>query len=132
MSKADDVKAAFSDGTNNSDVLRYTLETSTAVNAIPSGWKGQFVRMRPVGGDLYYLFSTLSTQTVTNGAAAADGGAAATRGEYVPSGECLEVQVPHARDGSEIYFARLGGTAATSVYMTKASGKPGNNTENGM
>ena len=132
MSKAEDVKGAFSNGTDNSDVLRYTLETTTAVDLIPVGWQGQFVRMRPVGGDLYYLFSTLSTQTVTNDAAAAAGGAGATRGEYVPSGECLEVQVPHSRDGVRLYFARLGGTASTSVYMTKASGKPGNNTENGM
>lgn len=131
VTKAEDVLAASGDGTNNTTVLRYTLELASASNAIPQGWYGQFVRMRPVGGDMYYFFSKVSGATAANPAAAADGGAGATRAEYVPSGERYEVQVPYADGGDTIFFVRLGGTAATSVYMTKASGQALNNNLNG-
>lgn len=126
--KAEDVLAASGDGTNPTTVARYTLELASASNAVPIGWQGQWVRIRPVGGDMYYFFSKTAGATAANPAAAADGGFGATRGEYVPSGERIEVLVPYAKDGDAVYFVRLGGTASTSVYMTKASGLPLNNT----
>jgi hypothetical protein len=132
ISKAEDILAPFGDGVANTTVLRYTLEVASRADPIPAGWYGQFVRLRPLGGDLYFLFSKNPAQAVTNAAAANDGGPSATRGELVPSGERLEVQIPYANEGETIYFVRLGGTAATSVYFSKASGQPGSNIKVGV
>jgi|SRR6478609_5586279 hypothetical protein len=132
ISKAEDVLAPFADTGGNSTVLRYTLETVSRADPVPLAWCGQFVRIRPVGGDLYFLFSESSIATVSNAAAANDGGPSPTRGELVPSGERLEVQIPYLNEGETLYFVRLGGTAATSVYFSKASGQPGNNTKVGV
>jgi hypothetical protein len=132
ISKAEDVLAPFGDGVVNTTVLRYTLETASRADPIPPGWYGQFVRLRPVGGDLYFLFSKNSAAVATNAAAANDGGPSVSRAELVPSGERLEVQIPYANEGETIYFVRLGGTAATSVYFSKASGQPGSNIKVGV
>ena len=130
FAKAADVKAAFSNGTDNSDSLTFNLTTGSLNAALPDGWKGQFVRIRSIGADLTYLFSTSASATVTTSSGAADGGPSTTRGEFVPSGELFPVWVPYAPDGAHIYFVRVG-SAAGSVCVTKASGKPGNNTDAG-
>lgn len=129
-SKAADVKAAFSDGTNNSDSLTFNLTTGSLNVALPDGWKGQFVRIRSIGADLTYLFSTSASATVTTSAGAADGAPSTTRGEFVPNGELFSAWVPYAPDGKSVYFVRIG-SAAGSVCVTKASGAPGNNTDPG-
>lgn len=132
ISKAEDVLAPFGDGVIASTVLRYTLETASRADPIPPGWYGQFVRIRPLGGDLFFLFSKNSLAIATNGAAANDGGPSVSRAELVPAGERLEVQIPYANEGETLYFVRIGGTAATSVYFSKASGQPGSNIKVGV
>lgn len=129
--KSDDVLAASGDGTNNTTVLRFTLELASAANIIPIAWCGQYVRVRPVGANAYYFFSKVSTATAANPAAAADGGAGPTRGEYLPDGECSDFLVPYANDGEPVYIVRLGSAAGASLYIAKASGQPLNNTLNG-
>lgn len=130
MSKASDVKAAFGDGTNNTDSLFFTLAATSKVVALPNGWKGQYVRITPIGADMYYFFSTSASAAVVIPAAADAGAPAATTGEYVAAGNTLPVQVPYSIDGTSIYFARIG-SGTGSISVTKASGKPGNNTEQG-
>jgi hypothetical protein len=129
--KADDVLAASGDGTANTTVLRFTLELVSASNAVPIGWCGQYVRMRPVGAAAYYFFSKVPGTTVANPAAAADGGAGPTRGEYLADGECSDFLVPYANDGEAVYLVRLGSAGGASLYVAKASGQPLNNTLNG-
>jgi hypothetical protein len=132
ISKAEDVLAPFGDGVANTTVLRYTLETASRADPIPPGWYGQFVRIRPLGGALFFLFSKNPAAVVANAAAANDGGPSVSRGEIVPDGERFDVQIPYANEGEIVYFVRLGGTAATSVYFSKASGQPGSNVKVGV
>jgi hypothetical protein len=128
-SKAADVKAAFGNGTDNTDVGFYTIAASSKVVALPDGWVGQFVRITP-SVDMYYFFSSSPTASVVIGTAADDGSFAATRGEFVAAGSTLPVWVPYCAADKHVYFARIGSTTG-GVTITKASGKPGNNTEAG-
>jgi len=109
---ADVVVAAYGDGTNNTNVIRFTA-TTTDVDALPSGWEygGYFVRIRAVAVDIQYLFSTLSSQTVVDTAASASGAQAATLGEKVLAGTEVSRYVP--KSNTAIYFARLGATGGS-------------------
>lgn len=126
--KDGDILAASGDGTANTTVGAYTLTAASQNNPIPQGWCGQFVRMRAVGGNMWYFFSKVAGNTVANLAAAADGAFGPTRGEYVPNGELINVLVPYSPDGIPVYFNRIGDAVGT-VYITKASGQPLNNTD---
>ena len=114
---SDVVIAAHGDGTNYTNVIRYTA-TTTDKDALPSGWEygGYFVRIQAVAVDVTYLFSTLSTQTVVDTAASASGAQAATMGEVVKAGTSVSRYVP--RSNTQIYFARLGATGG-SVNLTR-------------
>lgn len=117
--KADRVIAAHGDGTNDTNVIRYTA-TTTDKDALPTSWQGggYYVRIQAVGVDIQYLFSTLSTQTVVDTAASAAGATAATLGEKVPAGTTVSRYVPRCAAGDTIYFARLGDTGG-EVYLTR-------------
>ena len=124
--KAADVKACFGDGTNNTDSAVYTLTTSSKTNALPIGWYGQFIRIRPVGGAIWFYFSKNASATIAANPVPSDAGTqAATQGEYIPNGELFHCTVPYG--DQPIYFVRIGDTASTAVYITKASGAPGRN-----
>ena len=77
---------------------------------------------------MWYYITSNSLATVANPAGAADGGLGSTRGEYVANGELFHGQIPYAAPGVTLYLARIG-DAVGDVYVTKASGKPGNNTD---
>lgn len=127
MSKSDDVKAAFGNGADATDVLAFTCDSTSKAHAIPAGWHGEFVRLRSVGAASFYFFSKLSSASCDEtAAAAADGGASAVRGEYIPDGELLQVTVPYAQDGETVYLVRAS-TGTAVIYLTKASGTPGGN-----
>lgn len=129
--KAEDILAPFGDGVANTTVLRYTLAAASRADPIPPGWYGQFVRLRPIGGDLFYFFSKNPAAVATNAAAADDGAPSVSRGELLPANEKADVQIPYANEGEAIYFVRIG-SAAGSVYFSKASGQPGSNTKVGV
>ena len=129
MSKAEDRKAAYGNGTDVTDTLNFTLTSSSKTNVLPRGFYGQFVRMRPVGANMNYAFSHSATIAIAASPAATDAGAsAATQGEYVPDGELVEVEIPYAGPAGLVYFSRFGSAASQSVQLTKASGKPGGTT----
>jgi hypothetical protein len=136
MMKAADVKAAFGagDGVTNTDSLFYTLAATTKNGQIPDGWQGQFVRITPLGANMWYYFSFNATGTVVINAAADNGGGAPTQGEPVLAGITLNVVVPTAPNNpgnQHVYFIRIGDAAGTGVSMTKASGVPGQNANAG-
>lgn len=125
-------------GVASTDVIMFTATTASKVNAMPAGWAGKFIRVQPIGTDLYYYFVVTNN---VNGAAVApassialppaatDAGAqAATQGELIKSGVVLALQCPNASVNQTAWFCRWGVTAAQSVQITKASGKPGWNT----
>ena len=124
-------------GVANTDVVMFTATTSSKVNSLPPGWSGKFVRIRPIGTDIYYYFvvtpnQTAPANTIALPPAASDAGAfAATQGELVKAADpALAVQVPNAPPNGLVWFCRWGITAGQSVQITKASGRPGwNNAE---
>lgn len=131
QTKAEDVKAPFGDGVANTDAAKFTLSAVSAAGLIPVGWYGMFIEIRPVGANMVsWFFSTLSTATATNAASDANGSQSAGRGGYIPNGEMRSYQVPFKDNGAQIFLVRLG-DGAGDVYISKASGTPGNNTNNG-
>lgn len=135
--KAADRKGAASNdptGVANTDVIMFTATTASKVNAMPQGWCGEFVRIQPIGTDIYYFWVTTQTAaapaaTIALPPAAADAGAqAGTQGELIKSGSILEIEVPNCPPNGAVWFARWGVTAGQSVQITKASGRPGWNT----
>ncbi len=128
VTKAEDVKLAWGDGTNNTDVAKFTLTAGSLVGALPVAWYGHFIRLRPVGGNMWYYITSASGAVVANPASDNAGALGPTRGEYIPNGELGHGQIPYAAPGVTLYLARIG-DAVGDVYVTKASGTPGNNTD---
>lgn len=126
ITKAEDVKAPSGDGVNATDVAKFTLTAGSLVGAIPNGWYGQFVRIRPVGANMWFYITTLSTAVVANPASDNAGALGPTRGSYLPNGEAREFALPMADGGTTLFLARIG-DAVGDVYIEKASGTPGNN-----
>lgn len=133
---ADRKGAAASDitGVANTDVVMFTATNGSKVNAMPQGWAGEFVRIQPIGTDIYYFWVITPTtaapaNTIALPPAGTDNGAfAANQGELVKSGAILEIEVPNCPQAGAVWFARWGVTAGQSVQITKASGRPGFNT----
>lgn len=127
--KVDDVKLPGGDGTANTDVAKFTLTAASLVGVLPVGWYGHFVRIRPVGGNMWFYITSNASAVVANPASDNAGALGATRGEYVANGELFHGRIPDVSpDGTLLYIARIG-DAVGDVYITKASGKPGNNTD---
>lgn len=126
MTKAEDVKGPFGDGVAATDVAKFTLTAGSLVGAIPNGWYGQFVRIRPVGANMWFYITTLSIAVVANPASDNAGALGPTRGEYLPNGEARDFALPTADGGVILYLARIG-DAVGDVYLSKGSGTPGNN-----
>jgi len=125
MDQVSDIKPAFGDGTNSTDVVIFTSDTTARNAALPTAFAGQFVRIRAVGANLFYYFSASPTAAVDRTQlGSATGAQGATRGEYLPSGELLNIKVP-GTGGNTVYFVWQCDAAGTGVWVTKASGIPG-------
>lgn len=126
--------AADITGTLSTDVIMFTATTASKVNALPQGWAGEYAWLQPIGTDIYFFFVVTPTvaapaNTIALPPAATDGGAqAATQGELVTSGTKVKRLIPNCPIGGAVWFCRWGVTAAQSVQLTKASGRPGFNT----
>jgi hypothetical protein len=77
---------------------------------------------------MWFYITSLSTAVVANPASDNLGALGATRGEYVANGELFHGQIPYSAPGVPLYIARIG-DAVGDVYVSKASGTPGNNTD---
>ena len=130
MDRVNDVKGCFGDGTNNTDTRRFTAGAAPGrADAVPDGWVQEFVRIVSVGADSSYFFSTNASATCDPTTAATNAGSsAATQGEPLLAGVEKTVLIPNCGPGQKIYFVRASAGAVTYIAMTKASGKPGNNT----
>jgi hypothetical protein len=124
-SKAAEALAPSGDGTNNTTVVKYTLD-GTARNAeLPAFLHGQRIRVTPVGTNVTWYISTSSSAAVDRTTAASDTGAqAATIGEYVASGTGVERTCPYAQQGAKLYLCWQGDAAGTFLQIAKASGRP--------
>jgi hypothetical protein len=133
MDRANDVKAAFGDGVNNTDAIAYTVATGAGsgtgrVDPVPVGWYGEFVEIISVGADSRFYFTFLISATIDPGIAPSGvGSQSAQRGELAQANIAKQVLVPVAGPGTTVFLARASTGAPTSFEMVKRSGKPGNN-----
>lgn len=129
MEKYFDVKAAFGDGTAVTDVIAFTADTTPRNAVIPAAFSGQFVRIRPLGANLQYYFSTSPTAAIIAAVPTATGQQAATLGESVANGTAINVVVPAFGQASGfnrlVYFVWVCDAAGAGVFLTKGSGVPG-------
>jgi hypothetical protein len=135
MDRVNDVKSCFGDGTSNTDSIVYSVQTggtgggSGRVDPVPVGWYGEFVRIISIGADSRYYFTKLSTAQIDPAiAATATGAQSPKKGELLAAGIEKQVLIPTAGPGETVFLARASAGAPTGLELTKASGKPGNNT----
>ena len=130
--KALDNMAPSGDGTNATTVLVGTITGVAQVFALPEGFKGNWIRVRPVGAAVRWV-----VRCVAQGGAAPTGAQmnvaavpadppqqAATLGSYVPDGTEVERELPNCPPGSTMYFGWLGSAAGTFIQIEKGSGQP--------
>ena len=117
MTVADYVRAPTLNSSGNESTAIFTATTDSANNAVPKFWEGKFVEITPVGGNLWFYFSSSSSSEVDRTAAAsAAGNTGATVGRYLANGETRQFIVPISTAGGHTYFVREA-DATTTVYM---------------
>ncbi len=107
--QAAEVEAVIGDGTNDTSAQWFTMATGNKVHALDSAifaeiyQRGGYVRLKPDGGDLFYIFSTSNTQNVDLTLAPSDAGTTdSDLAGHVRAGQTEPVYVPPGH----IYFAR--------------------------
>lgn len=106
---------------NTFGVLKIAATTShSASGALPGSWRGRFIKVRPVGGNLHIACSKSNTAEVDSGVAANTAGATAKVGEYIPDGEVQHFTLPDWPQQSNLYLI-MEASAATTVYVSLAS-----------
>lgn len=125
MSKAEDVVAPSGDGTSNTTVVAFTLDTTARNAALPAFLYGEYIRVTPYGANVWWYISTSSTATVDRTvAASATGAQAANLGSRLEDGVSVDRVCPYARQGQSLYLVWQGDAAGTMLQIEKASGRP--------
>lgn len=120
--KAANVKAAFSDGVNPSNVRRFTSGASLA-GALPNSWSGKYVRIKNEdnANDVRYFFSRNQAAVVAAVAAAADGAPSAQQGEPLFARATEHVRLPYWAENETVYFVRAAVAGTPVVTITEGS-----------
>jgi hypothetical protein len=125
MSKAEDMVAPSGDGTNNTTVLGFTLDTTARNAELPAYLYGEYLRITPFGANVWWYISTSASATVDRTvAASASGGAAVNRGSRLADGTSIDRVCPYQRQGEKLYLVWQGDAAGTVLQVEKASGRP--------
>jgi hypothetical protein len=119
--------------TANTCTLTATITGSAQRAALPAGFNGSFIRVRPVGAAVRWtLFVVPAGGTVPAAASILVAPTPAdpptnntTTGSYVPDGIEVEREAPYVAPGGTLYIAWLGSAAGTFLQIEKGSGKPG-------
>lgn len=128
--KATDSIAPSGDGTNSNTTLVATLDGTARVFALPDGFKGNFIRVMPVGAGVRWV-----VRCVPPGGAAPTGAQmnvapvpadppqqGTTVGSFVADGREVERELPYCQ--GTLYFGWLGTGAGTFLQIEKGSGRP--------
>lgn len=106
---------------NTFGVLKIAATTThSASGALPSIWRGQFIKVRPVGGNLHLACSKSNSAEVDRSVAANTAGATAKVGEYIPDGEVQHFALPDWPQQESLYLI-MEADANTTVYVSLAS-----------
>lgn len=94
-----------------------------SANAVPENWKGRYVTLLALGGNVHFGFSTHSDAEVDRAVVATAAGASAKVGGYLANGVKEDYWVPDAPPGTAVYFVREADVAAAAVVLGALSDK---------
>lgn len=131
--RATDSIAPSQDGTNNTLTMVATLDTTARYMALPAGFPGNFIRVRPVGAAVRWVVRCVAQGGTppANALAMIDNSTATAAdppsqgpkiGSYVPDGVEVERELPYCN--GTLYLAWQGTGAGTFLQIEKGSGKP--------
>lgn len=132
--KALDNIAPTGNGTDNSLTGVATLDATQRRAALPNGFAGNWIRVKPVGAAVRWLLQVVLQGAAVPGAAAMIDNATAIAadpptfgpkiGEHVADGIEVERECPNIPPGAALYIAWQGLGAGTFLQIEKGSGKP--------
>jgi hypothetical protein len=106
---------------NNFGCLKIAATTThSASGALPGSWRGRFIKVRPVGGNLHIGCSKSNTAEIDRAVSATTAGASDKVGEYIPDGEVQHFTLPDWPAQSNLYLI-VEADASTTVYVSLAS-----------
>lgn len=138
MSRPEEILAPSGNGTDATTPIVFTL-TTTARNAVlPRGLYGNWIRVIPVGANMYWYLakgttggaaSTAAVATAASTTGSATGATGATVGSYLANGVERQILCLNANADESVYLCWVGDGAGTFLQVEKASGKPMTNSE---
>jgi hypothetical protein len=122
MSKSEDIKAPFGDGTNVTNVRLFTCDSTSRANALPASWSGKYIEITNETANLaQYFFSQNASATCDETIAAADAGASsASLGGSIAGSASKQVLLPYWANNATVYFVRASVTS-TSLRLEERS-----------
>ena len=120
--EASNVTPAYTDGTQNSNVLLFAVSTTHFTAQIPSEWASRYVILRSITSNARWLISKNSSAEVDYTLAAASNGQPSPKlGAYLPEGEIVHVLLPPLSPGEKLYLSAEGNTSG-GLEIRKGSG----------
>jgi hypothetical protein len=138
MSKPEEILAPSGNGTDATTVVVFTLTTTARNAALPRGYYGNFIRVIPVGANMYWYLAKGTTggaaasaavATAASNTGSASGATGATVGSYLANGAERQVLCPNANADETVYICWVGDAAGTFMQVEKSSGKPMTNSD---
>lgn len=122
MSKVDDIKAPFGDGSAVTSVRYFDCNSTSQAHALPADWSGCYIRIKNDSANLaQYFFSKNASATCDETiAAAAAGASSASLGDSIAGGAVDQVLLPYWGPTESMYLVRASVAAAT-LRLSKAS-----------
>lgn len=125
MSKVEDLLAPSGDGTEDTTVVLFTLDTTARNAALPQWLYGEIIRVTPFGANVWWYISNSESASVDRTVAvSATGATAADLGSRLANGVTVERLCGHAKPGDRLYLVWQGDGAGTSLQIEKGSGRP--------
>lgn len=114
---ASNIRPPQGDGTNNSNVVLFAATTSSQTSALPKNWKGKWVRVKPVGGDVTIMFGASGISVDNTLAGTAAGKTDPTLGYPVADGTYEDFEIPNTAD-----YVAFQGSAACDLHLLLTNG----------
>lgn len=137
--KAMDSIAPSGNGTDNTLTGVAILDLVQRVSALPDGFGGNYIRVKPVGAAVRWVVRAVAAGVAAPTAANMIDNATAVAadpptfgpkiGSHVADGIEAERELPGLPPGGKLYFAWQGLGAGTFLQIEKGSGKPATTTE---
>jgi hypothetical protein len=124
MSKAEDIKAPFGDGTNVTNVRLFTCDSTSRANALPASFSGKYIEITNETTNLaQFFFSKNSGATCDETIAAADAGASsASLGGSLAGSASKHLTLPYWANNETMYFVRASVTSTSLRVEERSSG----------